>query len=147
MIEEHSDTAENPFFCQKCNVYLKVIWRFPTYIAQRQLLSSFPLPNEAFSNEAFWKASFPMFWISKVGQTHLWHSRCMWFWHKSVYSNFLSLKHGKRGFLKCLVWDCLVSKQGVRLELPLGLDGYDLWDWNEYFEDGVFLHHIHTGLP
>ena len=24
MIEEHSDTAENPFFCQKCNVYLKV---------------------------------------------------------------------------------------------------------------------------
>ena len=24
MIEEHSDTSENPFFCQKCNVYLKV---------------------------------------------------------------------------------------------------------------------------
>ena len=24
MIEEHSDSVENPFFCQKCNVYLKV---------------------------------------------------------------------------------------------------------------------------
>ena len=24
MIEEHSETVENPFYCQKCNVYLKV---------------------------------------------------------------------------------------------------------------------------
>ena len=30
-------------------------------------IPSFLFGNEAFQNEAFWKASFPMFWTSKVG--------------------------------------------------------------------------------
>ena len=36
MIEEHSESTENPFFCQKCNVYLKV--RICSHKGQFQLI-------------------------------------------------------------------------------------------------------------
>ena len=35
-------------------------------------------------------------------------------------TQLFKLKHKKRDFFECLVWDYLVSTRGVRLELPLG---------------------------
>ena len=39
MIEEHSDSVENPFFCQKCNVYLKVSTKYRMTLQFHEIFS------------------------------------------------------------------------------------------------------------
>ena len=48
----------------------------------------------------------------------------------------LNLRDRVWSFLKCLVWDCLVSKRGIRLELPFGHDSPEL-----SIPDYVFSHY------
>jgi len=103
----------------------RLIWRTHTWVRQIKLcafktccyrmLSHTVMPNECYT---------------KLDWTYLWQNYINLQCQNWVYSNFWSSWHGKRGFSKCLVSKCPISKQKFSKWLLLG---------NKSQKVGVFL--------